>query len=73
MQFLTFVLTWLQAHVRVRSERGQDLIEYAMLGGLIALAIISVGYLAFQGPLSSMAAGIGRCIDFDNTTNCDPF
>jgi Flp pilus assembly pilin Flp len=73
MQFLTFVLTWLQAHVRVRSERGQDLIEYAMLGGLIALAIIAVGYLAFQGPLSNMAAGIGRCIDFDNTTNCDPF
>jgi Flp pilus assembly pilin Flp len=73
MQFATFALTWLQAHVRVRSERGQDLIEYAMLGGLIALACIAIGAVAFDGPLRSMAAGVGHCIDFDKTTDCAPF
>jgi len=73
MQLTTIALTWLLAHVRVRSERGQDLIEYAMLGGLIALAVIAVGVVAFQGPLSNMAAGVGRCIDFKSSTICDPF
>ena len=73
MQFATIALTWLLAHVRVRSERGQDLIEYAMLGGLIALAIIAVGAVAFSGPLQGMAAGVGKCIDFDKSTPCEPF
>ena len=58
---------------RLSEERGQDLIEYAMLGGLIAVAIITVGALAYQGALTSMASGIGDCIDFDGTTPCAPF
>ena len=41
MQFLTFALTWLAAHVRVRSERGQDLIEYALLAGLISILCVA--------------------------------
>jgi Flp pilus assembly pilin Flp len=57
---------------RLRTERGQDLIEYALLGGLIALAIIGT-VLAFGGALTSMAAGVSSCIDFDSTTVCDPF
>jgi len=75
MQFATFALTWLQAHmhVHVRSERGQDLIEYAMLGGLIALACIAIGAVAFNGPLTNMAKGVGQCIDFDAGTPCQPF
>jgi len=75
MQFATNALTWLQAHmhVHVRSERGQDLIEYAMLGGLIALACIAIGAVAFNGPLQNMAAGVGHCIDFDQNTPCAPF
>jgi Flp pilus assembly pilin Flp len=68
---LTSVFAWILA--RLQSERGQDLIEYAMLGGLIALAIIAVGTLAFSDALESMAAGIGACIDFDSGTGCDPF
>ncbi len=70
MQIVTFVITSLLS--RIRSERGQDLIEYAMLGGLIALAIIAVGTLAFTGALNSMAAGIGSCIDF-TAGGCTPF
>ena len=71
MQFLTFALTWLL--VRIRSERGQDLIEYAMLSGLIALAIIAVGgLLVFQTSITDMVNGIGGCIDFKKG-GCDPF
>jgi Flp pilus assembly pilin Flp len=68
---LSVLVTWIRAHLP-QSERGQDLIEYAMLGGLIALAMIAVGALAFSGALNSMAAGIGECIDFDGV-QCSPF
>ena len=71
MQIVAFAISWLLS--RSRSERGQDLIEYAMLGGLIALAIIAVGVLAFTGALNSMASGIGGCIDFKASTGCNPF
>jgi Flp pilus assembly pilin Flp len=72
MQLIAYVLTWML--VRIRSERGQDLIEYAMLGGLIALAIIAVVALgAFETPLKDMAKGIGDCVDFKSTTECKPF
>jgi len=67
---LSILLTWLKVHVP--SERGQDLIEYAMLGGLIAVALIGAGLL-FAPALTGMAAGIGRCIDFNSTSTCAPF
>ena len=52
-------------------EEGQDLIEYAMLGGLIALGILAVGLL-FTGAIQNMVKGIGNCIDFNNGTTCTP-
>lgn len=55
----------------VREEAGQDLIEYAMLGGLIAAAIIAV-LLLFTGALQNMIQGIGNCVDFSNSTACEP-
>jgi len=74
MQFLTFTLTWLLAHMRVRSERGQDLIEYALLGGLVAAAIVGIITLGIiSGAVSSMATNIGYCIDFKKSTTCGPF
>ena len=67
------VYTWILAHrPHLSRESGQDLIEYAMLGGLIALAIIGVGFF-FEGAIESMATGIGNCIDFNATTVCSPF
>ena len=51
-------------------EKGQDLIEYAMLGGLIALGILGVGLL-FTDEIESMISGIGNCIDFDNSSACN--
>jgi Flp pilus assembly pilin Flp len=76
MQFLTFALTWLL--VRIRSERGQDLIEYALLGGLIAAALVAViatGVLTNPdtGFMRQMVDGIGHCIDFKSSTTCGPF
>jgi Flp pilus assembly pilin Flp len=53
-------------------EDGQDLIEYAMLGGLIALAIIGV-VIFLTGAIEDMAEGIGNCIDFNSGTTCAPF
>ena len=68
MQIVTFALTWILSNVR--RERGQDLIEYAMLSGLIAAAIVAVGILIYSGALTSMANGISDCIDFDSGTPC---
>ena len=58
---------------RLREERGQDLIEYALLGGLIALAITAAAVVAaLTGGLEAMADGIASCIDFVDG-GCAPF
>jgi hypothetical protein len=58
----------------VRTERGQDLLEYAMLGGLIAAAITVIfGILIGTGgvsPINDFANGVKDCIDFDQATAC---
>ena len=51
-------------------ERGQDLIEYAMLGGAIAFTTIAVGVLGMSGALTDMFGGIGDCVDFNSGTAC---
>ncbi len=55
----------------LKREEGQDLIEYALLGGLIALAIMTaVVLLSFTTGVTGMAAGIRDCIDFNPVTKC---
>jgi Flp pilus assembly pilin Flp len=56
---------------RLTEERGQDLLEYALLGGLIAAALIAIGII-FTPALAHMATGIGNCIDFNSATGCNP-
>ena len=57
---------------RLTEERGQDLLEYALLGGMIAIARIALG-VSFTPALQTMATNIGNCIDFDSiTTDCTP-
>jgi Flp pilus assembly pilin Flp len=57
---ITRIVCWL------RLEKGQDLIEYALLGGLIAAALIAVAALAgLPTAVADMASGIGECIDWD--------
>ena len=69
---LSVLFSWIRMHVR--NERGQDLLEYALLGGLIAAAIVAVIALGtMTDAITSMAGGISDCIDFDNTTACGPF
>jgi len=65
---LSILVTWIQTYRG--SERGQDLIEYAMLSGLIAIAILGAGVF-FQPAIASLATGIGECIDFDGV-DCAP-
>lgn len=68
---LSMVILYIRNRLAV--ESGQDLLEYALLGGLIALAITAVGVLAVMtGAVNGMASGIADCIDFDNTTPCVP-
>ncbi len=72
MQIIALVISSMLA--RVRGERGQDLIEYALLSGLIAGAIIAVLALGVMtGAITGMANGIADCIDFDSATACGPF
>jgi Flp pilus assembly pilin Flp len=67
--FLTFAMTWIRSHVPA-GERGQDLIEYAVLSGVIAVAIAGAGFAAYEAGLTSLANGIRDCIDFNSSTAC---
>ena len=66
------MLSWVRARLPI-SERGQDLVEYAIFTGLIALTLMAVGFLFLQGAMAGLATGIGNCIDFVSTTTCAPF
>jgi len=66
------VVKLLTLKMRLSDEHGQDLLEYALLGGLIAMAIIAVGTAAVMtGAITAMANGIAECIDFDGVA-CSP-
>ncbi len=69
---IRYVLSWVRAKLTI-SERGQDLVEYAIFTGIIALTLMAVGALFLTGALADMATGIGNCIDFNATTVCSPF
>ncbi len=61
---------------RFTEERGQDMLEYALLGGLIAAAIVGAATAGIMtGVLTGMADGIKNCVDFNNGvgSECDPF
>jgi len=68
------IVVWaLTLKARASDARGQDVLEYALLGGLIAMAIMAVAALeVFTGAISDMFTGIGECIDFTEG-GCAPF
>lgn len=72
MQFVVFALSWML--VRMRGERGQDLMEYALLSGLLAAALLAIFLVTqtFETGFDTMANGIVNCIDFDQTSTCNP-
>ena len=56
-------------------ERGQDLIEYALFGGLLATLIIAASVFLLvpaNNPLLSLMSGIEGCVDFQ-AGGCTPF
>jgi len=68
---LSVLMTFIRAHLP-KGERGQDLIEYALLSGLIAASIIAVLALGvLTGAITAMANGISGCIDF-TAGGCSP-
>ncbi len=60
---------------KLHREEGQDLIEYALLGGLIALGIMALGLAVYSGIITVMTDGIKNCVDFDDSAGsvCNPF
>ena len=58
---------------RLTEERGQDLLEYAMLSGFLAAGLVILGGIlltgADGGAFGSMANGIKNCIDFGSSCN----
>jgi Flp pilus assembly pilin Flp len=55
---------------RLKEESGQDLMEYAVLAG--AIAIVAGGALFAAGfNFTPFTTKVGACISFD-TTNCKP-
>jgi Flp pilus assembly pilin Flp len=52
-------------------QRGQDTLEWVMLGGLIAAGIVGVTVL-FSDALDLMITNVGYCIDFASGTPCNP-
>ena len=58
---------------RMNEERGQDLLEYALLGGLIASAIVAAAVVGFMtGALETMTENLANCLTFD-PEDCGPF
>ena len=56
---------------RLTEERGQDLLEYAMLSGFVAAALAGAFIFAdLGGALESMATSIAACVDFNDLTVC---
>ncbi len=56
---------------RLTEERGQDLLEYALLGGLIAGALTGLAVVGIMsGAIESMACGIGDQINFSDSPAC---
>lgn len=62
-----YALTWLYAKINL-DQRGQDLIEYSLLGGFIAVAfVIAALFLPLSDAMNSMVGAVGECVDFDQT------
>jgi Flp pilus assembly pilin Flp len=52
-------------------ERGQDTLEWVLMSGLIAAAIVGV-LLLFSTALQTMVTNVSHCLDFDSSTKCNP-
>lgn len=56
----------------VKDERGQDLVEYALIAGMAGLVIVTIAAVAFSEAITSFFNGVKGCVDFDSGTACTP-
>jgi Flp pilus assembly pilin Flp len=57
----------------LKDERGQDLMEYALLAGFIAVAFaVAAAAVLTTGFFNSMVTTIRNCLDFNSATACGP-
>jgi Flp pilus assembly pilin Flp len=54
-----------------RDERGQDTLEWIMMSGLIAIAIVAVIGL-FNGAVTAGFTQLRDCVDLSAATTCGP-
>jgi Flp pilus assembly pilin Flp len=54
---------------RLHDERGQDLMEYALITGGIAIALI-LAVALFTGQFTNLFTSLKNCIDFKDGTSC---
>lgn len=54
---------------RLSEERGQDLIEYAMISGLVALLIAGLTFVVLGDAVGDLMDNIAACITGDDA-NC---
>ena len=53
----------------LREERGQDLLEYALIGGAMAAAILAAFFILDNtNAVDSMVTNIANCVDFEPST-----
>ena len=56
----------------LRNERGQDMVEYALITVLISVAIVLATLLILPGAFTTWANGVSSCIS-DSTGAACPF
>ncbi len=68
MNLLNTIITKAMLGLRsLKDERGQDLMEYALLGGFIAVAFVTAALLTPLGSaMQEMTDAIAECVDFDS-------
>ena len=67
------IVVWaLSLKARARGERGQDVMEYALITGGIAIVLI-LAVVIFTGEITNAFQTLANCIDFKSATTCGPF
>jgi pilus assembly protein Flp/PilA len=53
----------------LREEKGANAVEYSLLAGLIAIAIV-VGASTLGGNINTFLDNVAKCVQTPNQTNC---
>jgi Flp pilus assembly pilin Flp len=67
------IQVWVQATLSsLKNEEGQDLVEYALWSGVIAIGLIAIGLTLYKTIGTDLGTGLGKCVDFNGGTTCGP-